>query len=183
MGRGAQDPGRLRWDGACALTVNRRLMMLLSNQEYITAAGIHISMPVSGVVRVTDGRHSSSYMVCERKHNRKPQVEGTTLTWGKVSLQPENHMLLCYDGKPLCADYANPRARIPIIPLEEMEQVRAEGHSVDGGFRENWPVEVCKTLEPDDAIYGLGDKPGFLNKRNYAKSLCKMYTPTRTICF
>lgn len=157
--------------------------MLLSNQEYITAAGIHISMPVSGVVRVTDGRHSSSYMVCERKRNRKPQVEGTTLTWGKVSLQPENHMLLCYDGKPLCADYANPRARIPIIPLEEMEQVRAEGHSVDGGFRENWPVEVCKTLEPDDAIYGLGDKPGFLNKQNYAKSLCKMYTPTRTICF
>lgn len=27
--------------------------MLLSDQEYITAAGIHISMPVSGVVRVT----------------------------------------------------------------------------------------------------------------------------------
>lgn len=142
--------------------------MLLSNQEYVTAANIHISMPFSGVVRVTDGCHSDSFMVCSRKRNRKPKTEGTTLTWGKVSLQPENHMLLCYDGKPLCADYADQRTRSALIPPEELEQVHAEGHRIDGDFRENWPIKVCKTLEPEDAIYGLGDKPGFLNKRNYA---------------
>ena len=51
--------------------------------EFLTAAGLRVSMPVPGIIRVTDGGHKKSYMVSAAAHKTAPKVCGDTLTWGK----------------------------------------------------------------------------------------------------
>ena len=141
--------------------------MELVKNEAITENGLHISMPVPGIIRVTDGNHRDSYMVSARLRKSAPKVEGERVVWGKVAIEPENHMALYLDGKLLCADYAGQRVKQVELTTEEQELLIAEGHSINNA-EGDWSVEVLKALNPDDAIYGLGDKTGYLNKRHYA---------------
>ena len=141
--------------------------MPLQKNEYITPSGLRISMPVSGIIRVTDGTHPHSYMVSAKLRKLAPREEDGRLVWGKISLEPENHMTLCYNGKPVCADYPGSRMKKVELTTEEQELLIAEGHSIDNS-EGTWEVEVLKALQPGDAIYGLGDKTGYLNKRHYA---------------
>ena len=143
--------------------------MLLRNREAITRSGLLVTMPVPGIVRVTDGSHRESFMVSARRRSRLPPVSGDRLTWGNVSVEPENGMALYWKGRMLCQDYPGRRNPRTNISQQELDQLREEGHSFvqlnDDG---KWKVEVVKALPPDAAVYGLGDKTGFLNKRNYA---------------
>ena len=141
--------------------------MELVKNEAITETGLHISMPVPGIIRVTDGNHRGSYMVSARLRKSAPSVEGGHLSWGRIAIEPENHMSLYLDGKLLCADYAGQRVQQVELTTEEQELLIAEGHSINNA-EGDWAVEVLKVLNPDDAIYGLGDKTGYLNKRHYA---------------
>lgn len=138
--------------------------------EIITATGLRLSMPVPGIVRVTDGTHKDSYMVSATFRRAAPVVTENSVTWGKITVEPENGMALYYDGKLVCVDYPGPRCPRSSISPEEAAQLSAEGHipSEDGGENNLWKVEVVKALTPDAVVYGLGDKTGFLNKRHYA---------------
>ena len=49
--------------------------MELVKNEAITETGLHISMPVPGIIRVTDGNHRDSYMVSARLRKSAPSVE------------------------------------------------------------------------------------------------------------
>ena len=141
--------------------------MTLNKNEYIASNGLHVSMPVPGIVRVTDGGHAGSYMVSAPLVPQPAQVEGERLTWGNVSIEPENGMSLYLDGKLVCADYAGSRKKKVELTTEEQELLIAEGHAINDSDGQ-WAVEVLKALGPKDAIYGLGDKTGYLNKRHYA---------------
>ncbi len=144
--------------------------MEIIHNEAVTAAGLRVSMPIPGVVRVTDGSHKGSYMVSASLRRKAPKVDGDRLTWGKVSVEPENNMALYYEGNLLCADYPSPRRPRTSLPPEEVAQLMSEGH-LPAEFMPNaemWKVEVVKALSPEAVIYGLGDKTGFLNKRHYA---------------
>ncbi len=144
--------------------------MPLNHNEYILDNGLRISMPLRGIVRITDGNHKSSYMVSAKKRTLAPAFDGTRLTWGKIALEPEQDCALYFDGKLLFADYTGPRKALTSVSAEEQALLAAEGHvpseALDAGAL--WHIEVAKTLAPDAAIYGLGDKTGFLNKRRYA---------------
>ena len=48
---------------------------------------------------------------------------------------------------------------------EHSNLLELEGHKVEDN--ETYKFLITKTLKDDDKIYGLGDKPGFINKRNY----------------
>ena len=145
--------------------------MQITHNEAVTASGLHVYMPLPGVIRVTDGNHKKkSAMVSARLRKSAPRAEGSRLYWGKICIEPENGMALYYDGKLLSRDYSGSRQpRIP-ISQEELKQLMAEGHipaeHLDAVSA--WKVEVVKELAPDAVIYGLGDKTGFLNKRHYA---------------
>ena len=130
--------------------------MELVKNEAITENGLHISMPVPGIIRVTDGNHKHSYMVSARLRKSAPKVEGERVVWGKVAIEPENHMSLYLDGKLLCADYAGRRVKQVELTTEEQELLIAEGHSINNA-EGDWSVEVLKALNPDVAMYGLGD--------------------------
>lgn len=141
--------------------------MVNEKNEYLTENGLRISMPFPGIIRVTSGIHKSSYMVSAELHNIAPQIENGQLNWGEIALDPAHDMRLCWKGKELFCDYTSPRSHTNAISIEELAQLHAEGHETDGIVVEDWPVEICKTLAIDDAVYGLGDKTGFLNKRGY----------------
>ena len=144
-------------------------MELRHNTAY-TDAGLEISMPVPGIIRVTDGTHKESCMVSAAVRRRAPKVSGHSLTWGKITLEPENGMALYYDGKLLCRDYPGKRIPLACLSQQEAELLVSEGH-IPADFLptdSKWKVEVCKELPGDAVIYGLGDKTGFLNKRHYA---------------
>ncbi len=144
-------------------------MTLLKN-ECITPSGLRICMPMPGVLRLTDGNHPHSYAVCAKTRRLAPKVEGNRLIWGKIALDPEQDMALYYNGKLLFSDYIGPRKTLTSVSPEEQALLAAEGHVPSEALAGDalWPIEVAKTLPADAAIYGLGDKTGFLNKRGYA---------------
>lgn len=144
--------------------------MEIKHNEAITAAGLRVSMPIPGVVRVTDGKHKSSFAVSAKARKSAPNVADGRLTWGRIAVEPENGMALYYDGILLCADYAGKRRPRVNLSDEEVAQLKSEGHVPTEALPDSdvWKVEVVKSLAPDAAIYGLGDKTGFLNKRHYA---------------
>ena len=141
--------------------------MQLIHNDAVTSNGLRISMPVPGVIRVTDGNHTGSYMVSAKLRKSAPKADGGRLSWGRISIEPENAMSLYLDGKLVCADYTGHRAGAKALTTEELELLIAEGHAA-GAADDTWPVLVCKALRPGDAIYGLGDKTGYLDKRHYA---------------
>lgn len=136
----------------------------------VTQAGLRVSMPFPGIVRVTDGKHTDSVMVSAGKRNRTARREGERLVWGRIAVEPENGMALYYDGRLLCRDYPGTRTPRTSLPPEEVQQLKSEGHIPEEFIpgSDQWPVEVCKELPAGAAVYGLGDKTGFLNKRGYA---------------
>lgn len=144
--------------------------MEIKHNEAITTGGLRVSMPIPGIVRVTDGNHNGSYMVSAKARKSPPKVTGDRLIWGKIAVEPENGMALSYDGRLLCSDYPGPRRPRTSLSPEEVEQLRSEGHLPPQCMpnADVWPVEVVKSLAPDAVVYGLGDKTGFLNKRHYA---------------
>lgn len=146
-------------------------MIQIEKSEIITKSGLHVSMPVPGVVRVTDGNHRDSYMVSAKMRKRAPRTRGSIAWWGKISIAPEEGLALYYQGKLLCRDYTGPRSPVQTVSPEEQALLAAEGHLPQEALEDRnalWPVEVCKELPANAAIYGLGDKTGYLNKRHYA---------------
>ena len=141
--------------------------MELSKKELLTESGLRVSMPLPGVVRVTDGSHPHSWMVSAPLRPAAPRVENGRACWGRVAVEPDNCMALYYDGVLLCADYAGARRPQTSLSAEELAQLQAEGHDATAE-ETRWTVEVVKALAPDAVVYGLGDKTGFLNKRHYA---------------
>lgn len=141
--------------------------MEIVKNEYITADGLRVSSPLPGVIRVTDGKHGHSYAVSAKLRKIAPKVAEGMLSWGKITLDPENGMKLYYDGKLLSENFTGERKQKAAMTQEQKDLAAAEGHAVKSSGEE-WPVEVIRTISADAAVYGLGDKTGFLNKRGYA---------------
>ncbi len=75
-----------------------------------------------------------------------------------------------YDNKgvPLSLSHRGEREKNKADMNEAMLALLAgEGHEASAEAADNYPVQEIRTLESDDCIYGLGDKTGFLNKREY----------------
>lgn len=145
--------------------------MNLHKNEIITENGLRLSMPLAGVVRVTDGKHKYSYAVCAKFRKRRPKLRDGRVSWGSIEIEPENGMALYLNGKLLCQDYMGQLNRPQAVTKEDAEILKGEGHLSDEDVRRmtaQWKVEVVKHLKPDAVVYGLGDKTGFLNKRHYA---------------
>lgn len=71
------------------------------------------------------------------------------------------------DGTLLCADSRNERTPRPLLSEKSLAVLKAEGHDVSAGNQAAYPVQVVKVMDGDEKFYGLGDKTGFLNKRDY----------------
>ena len=70
------------------------------------------------------------------------------------------------EGAAVCLDYRGERKPIKRLSDEYLRLLEGEGHSPLEGRRE-CAFEVVKKLEGSEHFYGLGDKTGFLDKRQY----------------
>lgn len=71
------------------------------------------------------------------------------------------------DGNELSKEYRGERESRKIINMWDLELLKAEGHDVSGMTEAKRAVEDIRTLLPNEPVYGLGDKTGFLDKRGY----------------
>ncbi len=68
----------------------------------------------------------------------------------------------------LMSDYRGEREYNRIADEIQQDLLEAEGHDTSNLKGKNFAVQTMKCIDEDDCFYGLGDKPGFLNKRNFA---------------
>lgn len=71
------------------------------------------------------------------------------------------------DGTLLCADYRGARRMRPLLSEKSLAVLKAEGHEVFAGSGTEYKVQAVKVMDGNEKFYGLGDKTGFLNKRDY----------------
>lgn len=72
-------------------------------------------------------------------------------------------------GHPLITAYRGNRQLLDKgVDKVHQRLVEAEGHSISGAtVQGDRGYQVIEALAPDEQLYGLGDKPGYLNKRGY----------------
>ncbi len=85
----------------------------------------------------------------------------------EVRVYDEFYVDFYQNGKLLCADYRGERILRPLLSEKSLAVLKAEGHDVSAGASAGYPVQTVKAMDGDEKFYGLGDKTGFLNKRDY----------------
>lgn len=123
------------------------------------------------------GRAANSYAIDGNKHRHaaimiKNKGDHIELKTAALTVKAyNNHYVDFYDnnGHPLVIDYRGKRQPLPNdLDDAHKKTVLAEGHDINilGKTNKHY-YEVIKSLQPGEVFYGLGDKPGFLNKRGY----------------
>jgi len=98
------------------------------------------------------------------------------------------------DGEEVCADYRGERKALQRVSPEVLRLLMEEGHSAKESHSAEeghsvkeekvFAFEVLKKLEPSAHFYGLGDKTGFLDKRNYDYEMWNTDNPAPHVdCF
>lgn len=135
-----------------------------------------------GVLRFTTNPGTKSYAVVQKPSSithweikRKPDTltvkipeTNTAQTALTLHIHTDFFMDIYENGTPLCCDYRKGRSETAALTDKQKQLLDMEGHKADSAAAENKAVELVKVLEKGDAIYGLGDKPGCLNRRGYA---------------
>lgn len=85
-----------------------------------------------------------------------------------IKVKDNEKLDIYYNGKLVLSDYEKARKKSEKNPYEDLAIAELEGHTVGKDEEKTDSVTIIKKLGKDDAIYGLGDKPGCLNKRGYS---------------
>lgn len=85
-----------------------------------------------------------------------------------VNVKDNEKLDIYYKGKLVLSDYEKARKKSEKNPYEDLAIAELEGHTVGKDEEKTGSVTIIKKLGKNDAIYGLGDKPGCLNKRGYS---------------
>ncbi|BEJ52686.1 glycoside hydrolase family 31 protein [Lentilactobacillus buchneri] len=141
---------------------------------------IQLTIITPEIIRVSENRgdHGASYAIEGDKETTttytvKQQPDHYEITTTALTIKVDAAMHIdAYDANsnPLVTDYRGSRTPLDRgIDEEHKKFVQEEGHNVPGADDQNNPdyFQVVKDLAPDEQIYGLGDKTGYLNKRGY----------------
>lgn len=79
------------------------------------------------------------------------------------------------NNEPICIEYEGERE--PFIRRGNVSIAKEEGHKVEENGEEH-KIQVVKKLFGDECFYGLGDKTGPLNKRNYSYEMWNTDDPS-----
>lgn len=71
------------------------------------------------------------------------------------------------EGELVCSDYKGKRVNTSKLSEKAIKLLEAEGHTVNIGNTDSFNVQVVKETGDLEAVYGLGDKTGFMNKLGY----------------
>lgn len=137
------------------------------------------------VIRVVTKNIINIFCGLEREDNISHAIEGdkvqdTKFTVNDVgsymSIQTENIEVRVFDdfkvdfydknGSILCEDYREKREYEESVSHESLILASQEGHEISL-LDKRHSIEIVKTMFGDESFYGLGDKMGYLNKRNF----------------
>ncbi len=76
--------------------------------------------------------------------------------------------ILDAEGKKILSDYRGERIIQRTLSDKSKKELAAEGHDISNLEAHNYKVQIIKEIGEGDCFYGLGDKTGYLNKRDYA---------------
>lgn len=124
------------------------------------------------VVRISQEPEITSYAIEQSAIPSSYEVtcNNNTIQAGNIviKLKENDKMDIYYKEKLILSDYEEQRKVEDANPYEDLAIAELEGHTVgkDTSDKED-AIIIIKKLNKEDAIYGLGDKPGCLNKRGY----------------
>ncbi len=108
---------------------------------------------------------------------RKPTVFSVGMENGRLVISTDQLVIqikddfvteiLSKDGSILLQDYCGNVEQKGAVDKKLIALLKAEGHDTSALFEKKHKVKTVKVLDSEDVLYGLGDKTGFLNKRNY----------------
>jgi len=139
----------------------------------------YVQQIADGILRFTDLPDKNSYAVIlepvkTTRWNISETKEELTVVMSmnhkEISVKIMNDFLvdIYEDGVLVCSDYKGARIDNSTLTKEQQKLLSLEGHMAESKEKKDERVEIVKVLKPGDAFYGLGDKPGCLNKRGYA---------------
>lgn len=143
-----------------------------TNAVKLPNANLYITIFENDVVRVSNEQDITSYAI-EKEYipsTYNAILENDTITAGNIliKLKANDKMDIYYKNKLILSDYEETRKISEANPYEDLAIAELEGHTVGKENNDNKEaITIIKKLNKDDAIYGLGDKPGTLNKRGY----------------
>ena len=139
---------------------------------------LYVTVLEGDIVHVSQKAGIQSYAIEDAGHIKilQPEVsQGSEscrvrIAAGNIEVQVKDNEKLdiFYRGKLLVSDYEEERKKPEKNPYEDLTLAQLEGHAVEEGTDRKDAVTILKKLGKEDAIYGLGDKPGCLNKRGYS---------------
>lgn len=87
------------------------------------------------------------------------------------------------NGKEVCMDYRGERKPLEVITEESGKLLISEGHEA-WWKGDDFAYEIVKKMQGTEHFYGLGDKTGFLDKRNYCYEMWNTDNPAPQVdCF
>lgn len=139
----------------------------------------YVQQIADGILRFTDLPDKNSYAVIlepvkPTRWNISETKEELTVVISmnhkELSVKIMNDFLvdIYEDGVLVCSDYKGARIDNSTLTKEQQKLLSLEGHMTESKEKKEERIEIVKVLKPGDAFYGLGDKPGCLNKRGYA---------------
>ena len=139
--------------------------------------GVEVVSP--GILRVFLGEEARNYVskaveaglheACAFTVETTEEVCAIVTPLLRLTVDAQGHADL-YDaqGAPLSLSYRGERGVVDRgLTPQALEMLAKEGHRPQDQSGP-LPLEELRVLRPGDAVYGLGDKTGFLNKRGYA---------------
>lgn len=143
-------------------------------EEQVAYVEVLTSQIVNFFVPYMNGQHYSKAIEGEKKQQTEVDIKKEDdCLW----IETADLKIKIYDefkvdiynakGELLCADYRSEREYKLPISEKSLQQMKAEGHPIQVRSDYNYKLQVVKAMEGDEKFYGLGDKTGFLNKRDY----------------
>lgn len=105
----------------------------------------------------------------EQKISVKESTDVIEIATSKVLVKAGKNGLVDFyrpDQTPLAINFTGERKK-PDKTGENFELLMAEGHDATDKTAKKYPIHLFYQLEKEDCFYGLGDKSGFINKREY----------------
>lgn len=112
--------------------------------------------------------------------------DGLWIHTGEVSVRVTDEFFVDFfdkNGQEVCMDYKEDRKPLQTISEEHRKLLESEGHDYTEK-KDSLAFEIVKKIQGSEYFYGLGDKTGYLNKRNYAYEMWNTDNPAPQVdCF
>lgn len=115
--------------------------------------------------KAIEGDKSVSVLVSAKMQDGVVEIETE-----RLKIRVGDHLAVDFyrkDETPLMQTYRQGRTFSGEVSEQIREILEAEGHDTSNMGARNYKVQMVAGIDPGDDFYGLGDKTGFLNKKNY----------------